>query len=79
MTSAVTPGPPWQLAPPEGWSFEPSEVTLTVDGETDMCSQGQDVDFSFLGFGVTGQVRWTGRLLAMKNLWRHRLRLTTYI
>ncbi|KAF0301730.1 Nodal modulator 2 [Amphibalanus amphitrite] len=45
-----------KLAPPDGWSFEPSEVALSVDGETDMCSQGQDVDFTFQGFGVTGQV-----------------------
>ena len=46
----------FQLAPPDGWSFEPAEVALSVDGESDMCSKGQDVDFTFQGFGVTGQV-----------------------
>jgi hypothetical protein len=42
--------------PPRGWSFEPTEVMLNVDGITDDCSQGKDVNFTFKGFGITGRV-----------------------
>lgn len=45
-----------QVDPPRGWSFEPTEVLLNVDGSTDACSQGQDINFSFKGFGITGKV-----------------------
>ena len=31
--------------PPKGWGFEPESVTLKVDGQTDPCSQGQDINF----------------------------------
>ncbi len=36
---------------------EPSEVHVTVDGETDLCSRGEDINFQLLGFSVFGQVR----------------------
>jgi hypothetical protein len=42
--------------PPRGWSFEPTEVALNVDGVTDDCSQGNDINFIFKGFGITGRV-----------------------
>lgn len=45
-----------QVAPPSGWSFEPSEVGLNVDGVSDSCSQGKDINFFFKGFAVTGKV-----------------------
>ncbi|XP_037076289.1 nodal modulator 2-like [Pollicipes pollicipes] len=45
-----------KIEPPDGWTFEPSQVALAIDGQTDRCSAGQDIDFSFRGFGVTGQV-----------------------
>ncbi|KYQ48115.1 Nodal modulator 3 [Trachymyrmex zeteki] len=45
-----------KVEPPRGWSFEPTEVTLNVDGITDDCSQGKDVNFTFKGFGITGRV-----------------------
>ncbi|OXU24420.1 hypothetical protein TSAR_002763 [Trichomalopsis sarcophagae] len=45
-----------KLEPPRGWSFEPTEVTLNVDGTTDLCSQGKDINFVFKGFGITGKV-----------------------
>jgi hypothetical protein len=45
-----------QIEPPEGWSFEPKDVILNVDGTTDYCSQGKDINFVFKGFAVTGKV-----------------------
>ncbi|KAJ9574412.1 hypothetical protein L9F63_025943, partial [Diploptera punctata] len=45
-----------KIEPPEGWSFEPKEVNLVVDGSTDKCSQGKDINFVFKGFAVTGKV-----------------------
>ncbi|KAM3960853.1 LOW QUALITY PROTEIN: BOS complex subunit NOMO1 [Aphomia sociella] len=50
-----------KVHPPAGWSFEPSEVKLLVDGETDRCSTGQDINFSFNGFGITGRVVTAGQ------------------
>ena len=35
---------------------EPSEVFVKVDGKTDQCSRGEDIDFELLGFSVYGQV-----------------------
>ncbi|XP_038207845.1 nodal modulator 1 [Zerene cesonia] len=49
-----------KVHPPAGWSFEPSQVELSVDGETDLCSRGQDINFSFNGFGITGKVITAG-------------------
>jgi hypothetical protein len=45
-----------QIEPPAGWSFEPKEVILNVDGTTDYCSQGKDINFVFKGFAITGKV-----------------------
>ncbi|KYM94379.1 PREDICTED: nodal modulator 3 [Cyphomyrmex costatus] len=45
-----------KIDPPRGWSFEPTEVTLNVDGDMDDCSQGKDINFTFKGFGITGRV-----------------------
>jgi hypothetical protein len=45
-----------QIEPPAGWSFEPKEVILNVDGVTDSCSQGKDINFMFKGFAITGKV-----------------------
>jgi hypothetical protein len=45
-----------QIEPPAGWSFEPKEVILNVDGVNDYCSQGKDINFVFKGFAVTGKV-----------------------
>ena len=35
---------------------EPSEVALVVDGKTDQCSRGDDINFNHVGFSVYGQV-----------------------
>ncbi|KAL7295888.1 hypothetical protein TKK_0010932 [Trichogramma kaykai] len=46
-----------KLEPPTGWSFEPTEVLLNIDGSgEDLCSQGSDINFVFKGFGITGKV-----------------------
>ncbi|KFM75821.1 Nodal modulator 3, partial [Stegodyphus mimosarum] len=45
-----------KIEPPAGWSFEPSSVSLHVDGTSDPCSLNQDINFVFKGFTVTGQV-----------------------
>ncbi|KAH0554100.1 nodal modulator 3 [Cotesia glomerata] len=45
-----------KVEPPRGWSFEPTEVRLVVDGVNDLCSQGKDINFKFNGFGITGKV-----------------------
>ncbi|KOC70780.1 Nodal modulator 2 [Habropoda laboriosa] len=49
-----------KVDPPRGWSFEPTEVVLNVDGATDACSQGKDINFTFKGFGITGKVNSLG-------------------
>lgn len=41
---------------PEGWSFEPEQYDINFDGKTDICSQSQDVNFVFKGFGITGKI-----------------------
>ena len=45
-----------KLLPPPGWSFEPSQIELNVDGETDPCTLNQDLNFVFKGFGLAGRV-----------------------
>ncbi|XP_011500341.1 PREDICTED: nodal modulator 3 [Ceratosolen solmsi marchali] len=46
-----------KLEPPRGWSFEPTKVILNIDGSnSDLCSQGKDINFIFKGFGITGKV-----------------------
>ncbi|XP_012945613.1 nodal modulator 1 [Aplysia californica] len=47
--------------PPKGWGFEPQSVELKVDGENDMCSKGEDINFKFTGFSVYGMVVSSGQ------------------
>lgn len=49
-----------QLEPPPGWSFTPTKINLSIDGKSDDCSQGKDVNFVFKGFGITGKVEIFG-------------------
>jgi len=49
-----------KVSPPLGWKFTPDEVAITVDGETDACSQNRDINFEFAGFGVVGRVLASG-------------------
>lgn len=57
-----------KVDPPRGWSFEPTEVLLNVDGITDACSQGIDINFTFKGFGITGKVISLGSDSGPKNV-----------
>lgn len=45
-----------QVEPPVGWQFEPTKVALHIDGTTDPCSQGKDINFYFKGFSIIGKV-----------------------
>ena len=45
-----------KILPPSGWSFEPSEFELNIDGETDPCALNRDLNFVFRGFGLAGRV-----------------------
>ncbi|XP_075686281.1 BOS complex subunit NOMO3-like [Rhinoderma darwinii] len=45
-----------KIEPPLGWSFEPTSVPLHVDGVNDICTKGEDVNFVFTGFSVSGKV-----------------------
>lgn len=45
-----------KISPPPGWSFEPEQIEINFDGQTDICSQGKDVNFAFKGFGITGRI-----------------------
>lgn len=57
-----------KVLPPPGWSFEPSEVTIDFDGQTDPCSQEKDVNFVFKGFGITGRVGVLGQKIGAAGL-----------
>ena len=46
----------FQALPPRGWKIEPDQFELNIDGETDACSKNKDMNFEFIGFGVTGSV-----------------------
>ncbi|CAF3870395.1 unnamed protein product [Rotaria magnacalcarata] len=45
-----------KLLPPPGWSFEPTQFELNIDGETDSCTLNYDLNFVFKGFGLAGRV-----------------------
>ncbi|ELT93278.1 hypothetical protein CAPTEDRAFT_179513 [Capitella teleta] len=45
-----------RVEPPPGWTFEPQSVELHIDGQNDLCSKGEDINFQFTGFGVIGKV-----------------------
>ncbi|XP_058066373.1 BOS complex subunit NOMO1 [Anopheles bellator] len=47
-----------KVIPPPGWSFEPEQVSIKFDGQSDVCSQGSDVNFLFTGFGITGKIEF---------------------
>lgn len=45
-----------RISPPPGWSFEPEQYEINFDGKSDICSLGNDVNFVFKGFGITGRI-----------------------
>ncbi|KPP67825.1 hypothetical protein Z043_113543 [Scleropages formosus] len=52
-----------KIEPPLGWSFEPTSVELHVDGISDICTKGEDINFVFTGFSVSGAVLSKGQQL----------------
>lgn len=44
------------MEPPPGWSFTPNKIDISVDGKSDLCSKGKDINFVFKGFGIAGKV-----------------------
>nr|XP_012320063.1 nodal modulator 1-like [Aotus nancymaae] len=52
-----------KIEPPLGWSFEPTTVELRVDGVSDICTKGGDINFVFTGFSVNGKVLSKGQPL----------------
>ncbi|KAL4624511.1 nodal modulator 1-like [Arapaima gigas] len=52
-----------KIEPPLGWSFEPTTVELHVDGVNDICTKGEDINFVFTGFSVSGVVLSKGQQL----------------
>jgi len=50
-----------KIDPPQGWGFEPKEIDLVIDGKTDACSKGEDLNFKFSGFTLNGKVGSVGR------------------
>ncbi|XP_071958436.1 BOS complex subunit NOMO1-like [Antedon mediterranea] len=57
-----------KIEPPEGWTFEPRDVKLNIDGKTDVCSRGEDINFKFMGFAVEGKVISKGQSVGPKDL-----------
>ncbi|XP_074644327.1 BOS complex subunit NOMO3-like isoform X2 [Tubulanus polymorphus] len=49
-----------KVEPPKGWKFEPESVELHIDGKSDRCSKGEDLNFHFIGFTVDGVVNSKG-------------------
>ncbi|XP_054956156.1 BOS complex subunit NOMO3-like [Pan paniscus] len=52
-----------KIEPSLGWSFEPTTVELHVDGVSDICTKGGDINFVFTGFSVNGKVLSKGQPL----------------
>lgn len=49
-----------EVDPPNGWSFTPKKFEVSIDGKTDICSKGIDINFIFEGFGINGRVESFG-------------------
>eukprot|EP00116_Pleurobrachia_bachei_P006723 sb/3466985/ len=45
-----------KVLPPEGWTFEPSQIGIEIDGVSDACSKSKDINFDFTGYTVKGRV-----------------------
>ena len=45
-----------RVMPPAGWTFSPDQIMLDIDGTSDPCSRGEDLNFIFQGFTVSGHV-----------------------
>ena len=50
------------------WSPEPNSVDLHIDGTTDKCSKGEDINFRFTGFAIKGQVVSKGQAMGPEGV-----------
>ncbi|XP_033099080.1 nodal modulator 1-like [Anneissia japonica] len=57
-----------KIEPPQGWSFEPTSVELNIDGKSDVCSKGEDINFQFMGFAVEGKVISKGQSIGPQGV-----------
>ncbi|GLH02259.1 Nodal modulator 1 [Gryllus bimaculatus] len=57
-----------KIQPPAGWSFEPREVNVNVDGVNDVCSKQKDINFHFKGFAIVGKVASVGSNIGPKGV-----------
>ncbi|XP_073985905.1 BOS complex subunit NOMO3 isoform X2 [Rhodnius prolixus] len=57
-----------KVSPPEGWKFEPEQVSVLIDGATDPCSTGKDINFIFKGFAISGTVVSLGEKIGPKGV-----------
>uniref|UniRef100_A0A915PI40 Uncharacterized protein n=1 Tax=Setaria digitata TaxID=48799 RepID=A0A915PI40_9BILA len=46
-----------RLFAPDGWFFKPSTFDLKVDGKSDLCTKGEDINFVLSAFAVEGTLR----------------------
>ena len=63
---------------------DPESVELTIDGTTDKCSKGEDINFQFTGFGVVGKVGKIGimRIVLLNIMWSskfHHMVVTVHV
>ncbi|CAG0885277.1 unnamed protein product [Cyprideis torosa] len=45
-----------RIHPPKGWTFQQESIEVNIDGSSDPCSLGKDMNFIFVGFSVEGTV-----------------------
>lgn len=45
-----------RIEAPDGWLFDPMEISFNFDGENDICSTQVDINFVFKGFSIFGKV-----------------------
>ncbi|KAI3380335.1 hypothetical protein SNEBB_003305 [Seison nebaliae] len=45
-----------EVVAPRGWSFKQKSYQIEIDGKTDKCSKGENIDFEFVGFGLSGLI-----------------------
>jgi len=54
-----------------GWNFSPAEQSVHVDGSTDACSNGQDLNFQFVGLTIGGAVLSAGDVTGPEGIVVH--------
>uniref|UniRef100_A0A914E9F7 Uncharacterized protein n=1 Tax=Acrobeloides nanus TaxID=290746 RepID=A0A914E9F7_9BILA len=47
----------FKIFAPHGWIFAPESIRIDVNGIDDVCTKGEDINFSLHGFTVSGKVK----------------------